>query len=150
MDKETIKDLVNNYFNLDITRNTRKRPYVEARAYYFKLMRKHTPLSLELIGKEVNRDHASVLHGIKILYYWMLHDTRIKNNYKTLEVKLKSIKEQSKIIDIDENILIKYVSLQNTVKEQDQLITELSNELEELKVKTEKRERFYSKYGFYR
>jgi len=150
MDKDTIKELVTNYFNLDITRKTRKRPYVEARAYYYRLMREYTPLSLEQIGKEVHRDHASVLHGMKSLYNWMQHDRRIRNNYKTLSSQLKALEEESEVIEIDENIIVKYVALQQQVKEQDLLIRELSQELEELKRKTEKRERFYSKYGFIR
>lgn len=150
MDKETIKELVCNYFNLDITRKTRKRPYVEARAYYYRLMRQNTPLSLEQIGQEVNRDHASVLHGMRSLYNWMQTDRRIRNNYDVLQSQLKSIEQEAEIIDIDQNIIIKYVALQKQVKEQDLLIRELSQELEELKRKTEKRERFYSKYGFIR
>ena len=39
MNKETIKEIVENYFEISISRNTRKRQYVEARAIYFKLCR---------------------------------------------------------------------------------------------------------------
>ncbi len=45
MNKETIKEIVENYFELSISRNTRKRQYVEARAIYFKLCREFTQLS---------------------------------------------------------------------------------------------------------
>jgi len=150
MDKETIKELVNNYFNLDITRKTRKKEYVEARSYFYKLMREHTPYSLEQIGKEVNRDHASVLHGIKSLYNWMQQDTRIRNNYRVLNSQLKSLEHQAEVINIDQNIIIKYMALQEQNKNQEILIRELSQELEELKNKTQKREKFYAKYGYLR
>ncbi len=53
MNKETIKQLVENYFNLKIDATTRKREYVEARSKNFKLTRNNTRLSLTSIGEQV-------------------------------------------------------------------------------------------------
>ena len=55
MNKETIRKLVEQYYELDITSQTRKRKYVEARAIYYKLVRDNTRLSLEAIGKTVSK-----------------------------------------------------------------------------------------------
>lgn len=150
MDKDTIKELVSNYFNLDITRKTRKKEYVEARAFYYRLMRQYTRLSLQEIGSSVNRDHASVLHGMKSLYNWMQTDRRLKNNYNVLNSQIKSLEKESEVIDIDQNIVLKYVQLKDQVKEQSQIIKELTEELQDLKARTDKREKFYAKYGFVR
>ena len=62
---EIIKNCVVEYTQLDITSTSRKRPYVYARALYFQLSRDFTPHSLQDIGAMVNKDHASVLHGLK-------------------------------------------------------------------------------------
>jgi hypothetical protein len=53
----------------DLTTNSRKRDLVYKRYYiYFEL--KKCNLSLEFIGKMVNRDHSSVIHGIKQHKYY--------------------------------------------------------------------------------
>jgi hypothetical protein len=44
---------------------SRKREIVELRHFYFARAREVTNESFEKIGKAVNRDHASVMHGIK-------------------------------------------------------------------------------------
>ncbi len=44
MNKETIQKLVEEFYELDITRNTRKRNYVKARAMYYKIVRDNTRL----------------------------------------------------------------------------------------------------------
>ena len=90
MNKETIKKLVENYFELKIDATTRKREYVEARAMYFKLTRDSTRLSLTSIGEEVNRHYASVLHGIRQLESWIEKDKMVRNNYTALKNKLTS------------------------------------------------------------
>jgi len=61
------------YTQIDITSSARKRPNVYARALYFQLCKDFTPHSLHEIGAVVNKDHASVLHGLKIFklfYIW--------------------------------------------------------------------------------
>lgn len=60
-----IKQYVNDLFDLDITENTRKRDYVDARAMYYELSRNLTKQSLDAIGSLVKRNHASVLHSLK-------------------------------------------------------------------------------------
>jgi len=60
---------------------SRKREIVEARHFYFKRAKELTKASFEAIGKEAgNRDHATVMHGIKTVNtifelqtkYWVL------------------------------------------------------------------------------
>jgi len=61
-----IKHLVERELELDLNHPSRLRARVYARAVYFKLCKQHTLCSLKEIGLSVGRDHASVLHGIKI------------------------------------------------------------------------------------
>ena len=60
---ESIKEYVINLYGLDIEKDTRKREYVDARAFYYKLCRELTNCSLTTIGESVGRDHSIVLHS---------------------------------------------------------------------------------------
>jgi len=144
-----IKQIVDDYFKLEISTNTRKREYVEARAIFYKLCKEFTKLSLEEIGTKVGRDHASVLHGIKTLGIWMEYDNRIKNNLRILRNKIRNFEqEKDTVIELDESIVLKYVQLKEQVKEQDEIINDLRNALADITEKHTRREKFYQKYGF--
>ena len=64
MKLQDIKNFVDSEFDIDISTNTRKREYVEARALYYKLAKEYTKLSLERIGGKLKRDHATVIHAL--------------------------------------------------------------------------------------
>ena len=149
MNKETIKEIVESYFELSISRNTRKRQYVEARAIYFKLCREFTQLSLEQIGKSVNRDHASVLHGVKSINTWVEVDKRMKNSMHILRNKIINYQiETDETVELNESIVLKYIELKEQVKELEVMNKNLSTDLNEITEKHNKREKFYLKYGF--
>jgi len=149
MNKETIKEIVENYFELSISRNTRKRQYVEARAIYFKLCREFTQLSLEQIGKSVIRDHASVLHGVRSINTWVQVDKRMSNSMHILRNKIINYQiEKDETVELNESIVLKYIQLKEQVKELEEINKTLSTELNEITEKHNKREKFYLKYGF--
>ena len=149
MNKETIKEIVESYFEINISRTTRKRQYVEARAIYFKLCRDFTQLSLEQIGKSVNRDHASVLHGVKSINTWVQVDKRMNNSMRILKNKIINYQvETDETVELNESIVLKYLELKDQVKNQQEIIDKLSSDLKEITDKHTKREKFYEKYGF--
>ena len=149
MNKDTIKQIVESYFEISISRNTRKRQYVEARAIYFKLCRIFTQLSLEQIGKSVNRDHASVLHGVKSINTWVQVDKRMNNNMRILKNKIVNYQiEKDETVELNESIVLKYIQLKEQVKWQEEMIQKLNTDLNEITIKHDKREKFYTKYGF--
>lgn len=63
---EEILRLVELDLHTNLNTKSRKRELVYARSIYFKLARHFTLRSYDSIGKLVSRDHASVLHGIKV------------------------------------------------------------------------------------
>ena len=149
MNKDTIKQIVESYFEISISRNTRKRQYVEARAIYYKLCRIFTQLSLEQIGKSVNRDHASVLHGVRSINTWEEVDKRMNNNMRILKNKIINYQvEKDKTVELNESIVLKYIQLKEQVKWQEEMIQKLNTDLNEITIKHDKREKFYVKYGF--
>ena len=66
MNSKIIKKAVENAFNTFIDVKSRKREIVYIRSIYYKLCKDFTKESLDAIGKHVNKDHATVLNGLKI------------------------------------------------------------------------------------
>ena len=84
----TIKKAVESVFNTKLSVKTRKRDVIYMRCIYYKLCRDLTFESLNSIGKQVNRDHATVLHGLKtfdniINEFWEKEYFNVYNNLKT-------------------------------------------------------------------
>lgn len=88
-----IKGIVEDYYKLDITTPTRKRPYIEARAIYYKLLRDHTHYSLHAIGATMEKDHSTVLYFTRKAKDWLLYDKDFENDFLTLNNKLVKAKE---------------------------------------------------------
>jgi len=61
---ETAKtlDFVESFVGFSLAQQSRKRPVVEARMMYAKLMKRYTKASLSEIGRPVNKDHATIIH----------------------------------------------------------------------------------------
>ena len=62
---EQIRKYVESKTSLDISKKTRDREYVDARALYFKLCRENTTASYDQIGSSVNRDYSTVIHSVR-------------------------------------------------------------------------------------
>ena len=68
MKKNRIKKIVTQQVGIDISLKTRRRNYSDARAMYYSMCKKYATddSSLTSIGKTVGKDHATVLHGLKL------------------------------------------------------------------------------------
>ena len=66
METIQIKKILITLFDNDFTLPGRDRSNVYQRAVYYKLCRDFTRCSTIDIGRSVNRDHATVLHGLKL------------------------------------------------------------------------------------
>ena len=107
MIQKLVKDVVEENYNIKIDEDTRKAEYVEARAMYYKLLRSHTHLSLDRIGRSVGRDHAGVLNALKRLDGLLSYDKRLINIYsefnkRILEQKLKA--EGINLYELNKNL----------------------------------------------
>lgn len=98
MRQELIKKIIDQYFNINIKRDTRKRQYIEARAFYYKFCRMYTKDSLNVIGVSMGRDHACVINALDRLDGFLTYDKRIIAYYSELQ---RLIKEALKGIDQD-------------------------------------------------
>ncbi len=110
-----IRTYIESCLNIDISKRTRKRNYVYARAVYFKLCREYTKLSLDDIGQTMGMDHASVVHSInKVFDSVVLYDKFLEDLYNDYKFSNKNTNET--IFDNYERLLKENVSLRKEVK----------------------------------
>ena len=87
---KVIIDEVIKKFDADITKKNRRREMVYGRAVYYKLCKNLTSHSLTEIGSLISKDHATVLHGLKVFESLEFNkDVYYINAYEELLEKLK-------------------------------------------------------------
>ncbi len=64
---------------------TRRREVVEARQIYMTLMRKHTSSTLKEVGDKINLDHATVMHGIRVVKNYLEVDSKFADSFNAIE-----------------------------------------------------------------
>ncbi|QDP51080.1 MAG: hypothetical protein Unbinned3907contig1000_23 [Prokaryotic dsDNA virus sp.] len=73
-------ELIRSYINKNgLYGSSRKRKYVYERIYLFAYLRYTYKMSLQKIGAEFNRDHATVIHGLKT--YDFFKDDKVFQEY---------------------------------------------------------------------
>ena len=85
---EVLKKIVEERSGCSLTENTRKREFTYARAVYFKLAREikdgDFKLSYSKIGKTLNKDHATVMHNINVIFPFAMKDEKYRKIYQEL------------------------------------------------------------------
>tara|TARA_R100000541_G_scaffold15843_5_gene25322 strand:- start:4860 stop:5216 length:357 start_codon:yes stop_codon:yes gene_type:complete len=66
---------------LNIKEKTRKREYVDARRIAYHILRSIHGLPFQVIGKEFDKNHASVMHGIKDVDFLIKTDPFFRETY---------------------------------------------------------------------
>ena len=69
MTLEKIKELVQLECNVDFSKKTRLRRYVEAKGLYCELATRYTDLSLTEVGEVIGIDHSTIVHYRKKEFY---------------------------------------------------------------------------------
>jgi len=83
---DKIKEIVETETGYNLTHPSRKTELVYTRAMYYNLCRQYTLHSLEVIGKSVNKNHATVLHGLKLYRDWIgQHEERHMQVYEKMD-----------------------------------------------------------------
>ena len=107
---ETIKDYIEANIKVSLKKKTRARDMCYARAVYYKLAKRYTVQSLSSIGKLVGRDHATVLHGLKLFDEAVMYSEPLKIVYDSFSINV----ENKNLEDADSNMLdIKNLAEQN-------------------------------------
>lgn len=85
-------------FSDDWTEKTRRKNVIFQRAIYYKIARDITRQSLQQIGAKVNKEHATVSHGLKVFKYDIqgVDKVSVRNDemyelYQTVRNKCKKV-----------------------------------------------------------
>ena len=136
MTKEII-DFINAELKIDITKKKKTNQYVFARTVYYKLAKELTSLPLEEIGRQVNKDHCSVIHNLKN-FEEVVKRKELKKIYDTF--KEFPIKEDrvtyTEALNINEQLRLQLTDLkqkyEQLLEERDQTNTIKVSKIEEL------------------
>lgn len=75
------RDIIERFYNIKLDNKSRERKYVYARAIYYYVCRKYSNYNLAQIGKSLNKNHATVLHGIRELPHILKFDKKLKQDF---------------------------------------------------------------------
>ena len=132
MIKEEIKTKILNTIQkvtgVDITTKTRKYEFIEARMIYYKLLRDRG-YSLQEIGDTLDKNHATVLHGINVFNDIKDYDKDLREKYSAA-IQLLAGEKISKYITADE-YAVEFAHW--LLKEQDNYIIDIQDLLTEFK-----------------
>ena len=146
-----IREKLEREFETDLTSKTRKRTLVYQRTIAFKLCRVFTSYSLQEIGTEFKKDHATVMHSLaqfdihKDSYYfvnYMKIYNRYKENFDKLKQSKGSLAFMSEIEEVNE---LKRAFIQEKLKIERDLNVYYSAKLSKLQKKID----IYEKHSFF-
>lgn len=92
----------------------RKRHLTYARAVFCKIARESMGMTLSDVGKAINRDHATVMHNIKVVFPFAVKETRFQDIYDALKDEYKPKKIVKKDSGQDTINLISKLRSENT------------------------------------
>ena len=97
---DDIKNIIQEESGLDnILKNTRKRNYVDARRIYYHILRNYHYLSLDKIGKLAgNRNHATVLHGLRNVDFLIKSDPDVSNLFNRVSDRVLNLKSEKQLL----------------------------------------------------
>ena len=83
----------------NILKNTRKRNYVDARRIFYHILRNYHYLSLDKIGKLAgNRNHATVLHGLRSVEFLIKSDPSIGELFNRVSDRVLNLKSEKQVL----------------------------------------------------
>ena len=98
--KNKILNTIQKVTGVDITTKTRKYEFIEARMIYYKLLRDRG-YSLQEIGDTLDKNHATVLHGINVFNDIKDYDKDLMEKYSAA-IQLLAGEKISKYVTADE------------------------------------------------
>lgn len=90
-----VKIIVENYLGFRIDQKTRLRPIAEARFIYSSLCRKYLGCSLQTIGNAIDRDHSTILYGVRQAENLKSIDSVFETKYQNLNKLVKQFIDRS-------------------------------------------------------
>ena len=83
---ESLKQIVNEIFSIDIDSKRRKRSAVDGRKVYAKILR-DLGYAYEHIGSTIDKDHATIIHYVNNIENLLEFDSTFKRKYNICSPK---------------------------------------------------------------
>jgi hypothetical protein len=125
-------DIVSSISGEDITKKSRRPAVVAARSIYYKILRDHEEWSLVRTGAPLNKDHATVKHGIATLDHFLSIEKNLNELYRrclNMYVNNEDIIDPISRAEVDERIS----KLDNRILDLNSYIADLKAENSTLK-----------------
>lgn len=102
---ERVRQHIITELGIDVTITTRERYNVEARCLYYSILKDLTPSqSLAKIGRSVNKDHATVIHGLAQYSTFCFYNKKLELIKHKIINLYKSGNDFQRIESIDDEI----------------------------------------------
>jgi len=148
MELKTIKELVNSNININIDNTIQRREFVEARALYYALCKEYTIESLATIGRSVNKNHATVIHGLKNFPIWSDQSVSLSSIYLDIKSKLELLQDEMVLENNQtDSMLNKYLKIKQTNEKLIEVNKQLVSEINKLNNKIKNKNILLNKKG---
>lgn len=128
---EKIRKIVERHFKVNLASKDRKFIHVFARGCYYKICRDVEKKSYQKIADTMGKNHATVLHGIKMVKNLTETDKELKHSYQTLLNKFNYYNKIEQEMSLTE-LLTAYNKLLIECDEKDKTIEKLNLKIKEL------------------
>lgn len=112
---DALKLIISDEFNVDVNKGSRLREVVEGRKAFAYILRKYN-VSTTFIGKQINKNHATVLHYTRNLEHELAYDSIFSEKMRRSEMRFEKIMKKTKSIEskndeMDRESLLKLYAL---------------------------------------
>ena len=83
-----VRAIIEKFYGIDLSKPSRKRTHVYPRYMYFYICYKDLNMTYYQIAKSVQKNHATVLYGVRELPYICKYDKKYWIIFKKLRVKV--------------------------------------------------------------
>lgn len=144
IDLDFIIDTIQSKTNLDINKNTRERVYVYARALYYKLAKEYTFNSLQVIADKFGKNHATVLHGLKVFEEIRIYNKEMYRLYEDFHTRypvelINKDGDEVLMTDREKSIVEKFNDMVEQIKAKDKEIERLNLQVDLLNNRGDRR-----------
>lgn len=134
-----ICEMVSNELKVNLRERTRKQRNVFARAIYYRLAREFTPYSLNKIADELDYDHATAIHGIRMFDSFKMQPKLYLHELAAYE----NISKILQTVKIEKN----ETHLEKILRERTELIIDRQKHIEKYQALKEKHNRMLKYYS---
>jgi hypothetical protein len=84
-----VRAIIEKFYGIDLSLPSRKRTHVYPRYIYFYICYHNLNMTYYKIAQSVNKNHATVLYGVRELPYIMKYDKKVSQDFQFIKILCK-------------------------------------------------------------